>query len=324
MRFSELKTELSRSKDSLADLYIIRGEDEWLKAHALKGFKALVGTENLDFNFLVFDFEDSMSDVVEALNTQSFFDDFKVVAVKGVQDKLGEVDRIKLEKYLSAPNPDAVLLLICESTPPRIKSEAKVETIDCDHLQGLEMSAVIKEMLSSPPAREMDGDGERELIKRTLGDLNVISMEIEKLKAYSEERITLSDVCELTVPEIEFQIFELSSAVGNKEGERSLEVLDNLFKQGLKGVAILNMLYGQYRRMLHAELHKNHEDKELASLLKVKPGALYHLRRAGKNYTQQRLKKCVDYLHEMSYLVVQGKRNERTAVQDAVITLLNM
>ena len=84
------------------------------------------------------------------------------------------------------------------------------------------------------------------------------------------------------------------------------------------------MLYNQYRKMLHAELHKTDDAEALASMLEISSKALYHVRRVSKNYTQMRLKQAVDYLHGLQYSILSGKRLEHTAVHDAVLTLLNI
>lgn len=89
-------------------------------------------------------------------------------------------------------------------------------------------------------------------------------------------------------------------------------------------MTVLGLLYGHYRKMLHVELHKNTPDAALAEMLGVKPGALYHIRRISQNYTQMRLKKCVDFLHGLQFAVLTGKRTETGALHEAVLTLLNM
>ena len=149
-----------------------------------------------------------------------------------------------------------------------------------------------------------------------------ISCEVSKLKAYCDGDITRADVCEMTSAEPDVQIFQLSDAVGSGNAGRALEVLDALTGDGVRPMTVLNLLYGYYRRMLHAELHKGEPDADVAALL-GKPGALYHLRRVSGKYSQVRLKKCVDYLHELQFAVLTGKRSEGSAMHDAVLTLLS-
>ena len=75
--------------------------------------------------------------------------------------------------------------------------------------------------------------------------------------------------------------------------------------------------------MLHAELHKNEPDAAVAALLGVKPGALYHIRRVSGKYSQMKLKRAVDYLADLQFAVLTGKRLEGSAMHEAVLTLLN-
>ena len=75
--------------------------------------------------------------------------------------------------------------------------------------------------------------------------------------------------------------------------------------------------------MLHALLHKDEPDTAVAALLGVKPGALYHVRKVSGAYTQVKLKKCVDRLHELQCAVLTGKRAEESAMHEAVLTLMS-
>ena len=151
-----------------------------------------------------------------------------------------------------------------------------------------------------------------------------IVCEVTKLKAYSSGTITTADVEVLVTPDLEFALYELTSAVSEKQAEKALEIIDVFFKQGVKGYTLINMLYNQYRKMLHAELHKTDDAEVLAPMLEISSKQLYHVRRVSKNYTQMRLKQAVDYLHNLQHAILSGKRLENTAIHDAILTLLNI
>ena len=124
--------------------------------------------------------------------------------------------------------------------------------------------------------------------------------------------------------DIELQIYELANAVSEKNANKALEALDVFFKNCIRGVTIINRLYDKYRNMLHAELNKNLPNEEVAKLLGMKSGAVYFLRKVSSNYSQMRLKKCVDYLHSLQYDVLSGKRSDVSAIHEAILQLLNI
>ena len=146
--------------------------------------------------------------------------------------------------------------------------------------------------------------------------------ETNKLKAYANETITRADVEEMVVPDLDFQVYELSSAIAEKDGNEALKMLNLFFANGVRGVTILNLIYDRYRKMLHAELNKNKTNDEIGQMLGMKSGAVYYLRKTSIKYSQVRLKKCVDYLHKMQFDVLSGKRAEASALQEAVLQLL--
>ena len=149
-----------------------------------------------------------------------------------------------------------------------------------------------------------------------------IVSEITKLKSYSQGTITRQDVCDMVSADIDFQIYELANAVSEKNADKAIEVLDVFFKNGIRGVTIINRLYDKYRNMLHAELNKNMPNEELGKLLGMKSGAVYFLRKTSSNYSQVRLKKCVDYLHSLQCDILTGARNDVSAIHEAILQLL--
>lgn len=201
-------------------------------------------------------------------------------------------------------------------------SKYGIEYVDCAHLAPLEIANEVKKILDAEPVRKMDPAALTALINFTNSDMSRIVREVQKLKAYSNDVITEKDVEDMVVPESDYAGYLLSSAVSEKQADRALEILNALYGRGMKGISIVSMLYNHYRKMLHTTLYKG-DDKQLCTLLEVSDGQLYHLRRVAKNYTQVRLKKCVDYLHELYYAIISGRRADESALHDAILTLLN-
>jgi DNA polymerase III delta subunit len=328
MKYLELDKHLSSAcegKESFHSVYVVSGVDAYLRQSAVASFKSVLMPEYADFNLSVISVGSGMGAVLDSLTLYPVFDDKKVVIVPDVSDKLGEQDKGLLSKYLLDPNPTAILVLVEDGKNlADLVKEHKLQTVDCSKLDENSIGVIVDKILSEPPRKSIDSKALHALVEKTLGDMSRIVCEVTKLKSYSGDIITLADVEIMVSPDLEFALYELTSAVSEKQAEKALEILDVFFKQGVKGYTLINMLYNQYRKMLHAELHKTDDAEVLAPMLEISSKQLYHVRRVSKNYTQMRLKQAVDYLHNLQYAIVSGKRLEHTAVHDAVLTLLNI
>lgn len=327
MNYGELKGHIekaSRGEDgSFAPLYLITGEDHYLVSKAASLFSGIIGDGSRDFNFTKISADHGLQAFTDALNTFPFFEDHKIVIVPDLTDRPNEAEKAALESYLENPNPSSIGVAICSDDAAAALNKLKgAAAVDCSKIDDRTLEDEMDCILSKPPARTMSRDAIEELKRRTLSGMSRIAAELEKLKAYCESEITLDDVREIVTADTDYQIFELSNAVSEKKADKALMVLDNFLKTGVKPLTVLNLLYGQYRKMLHAELHKGDGEAELARLLGVNPKALYHVRRVSKNYTQIRLKNAADYLHALSCDVVSGRRQDISALHEAVLTLL--
>ncbi len=324
MKYGEFKQHINRvrgSEESLAPAYIVFGDDDYLKSSVIKAFKGLVDPEFADFNLSILSGEDEMSNAVDALYTFPMFDERKIVVID-IHDALGEEGKGILEKYLLSPSDTSTLVIDCDDDSAKSIKNKKVQSINCSRLDDSDLIAEISDIAKSFPMREIDKDAMNELILRTQGNMSRIATEMIKLKAYVDARITKKDVEDMVSADIDFQIYELANAVSEHNADKALQALDVFFKNGIRGVTIINRLYDKYRNMLHAELNKNLNNEDMAKLLGMKSGAVYYLRKTSSNYSQMRLKRCVDYLHNLQNDVLTGKRNDISAIHEAILGLL--
>lgn len=327
MKYTALRGHLDEARAggtaALSPCYVVYGDDAWLRQSAVGMFRALTDPEYASFNYTVMSASDGAEEAVFTLNTFPVFDRIRVTVVEDVTDKLSAADKAAYEKYISSPNPDAVLVLVCEDGAEKQASFEGAEKVDCSRLAEAEAAGIVAGMLKAEPERTMQRAALHELYTRTLGDMSRIACEIGKLKAYCDGEIKRDDVCAMTSAEPDYQIFRLSDAIGAGDKPAALRVLTALLDDGLRPMTVLNMLYAYYRRMLHAELRKDEPDAAVAALLGIKPGALYHVRRASGRYTQMKLKRCADHLHGLQYAVLTGRRSEESAMHEAVLTLIS-
>ena len=351
MKYIELKKHIAdclNGAKSFEPIYVVSGADAYLRGSAVSLFKGIVDPEYADFNLSVIPYGQGVSSAVDALSLFPVFDERKVVIIPDFPSKISEQDKGLILDYLSSYNPSAIFVIVYEEAESKNDSkdkpgqedkqdkasagktmanfvkESRLTLVDCSKLDESTVAVELEGILKEHPAKSIEPRALKALIEKTLGDMSRIVCEVRKLKSYSDNTITLQDVETMVAPDLEFAIYTFAGAVSEQQSEEALEIVDTFFKQGVKADTLITLLYGQYRKMLHAELNKNVDKKTLATLLGVSEGQVYHIRRVSQNYSQTRLKQIVDYLHNLQYAVRMGKRVDVTAVHDAVLTLLNI
>lgn len=340
MKYTELKQHIAKAMQSgFAPLYCVYGDDDCLCSKALKMFEGIVSLDYADFNLIKISDENDVDMAIDALSTFPMFDEYKVVilAVQNVvakskkkfsEDEGEAQSHVKdaIDEYMQSPNPTSVLVINCASKDVASAFKYKTaQTVDCSRLDEESLKREIVAIASAEPKMDIQPQAVSELILRTQSSMGRIESEMAKLKAYSSGVITYRDVCDMVVADTDYKMYEFANAVSQKNCEGALKVLNVLMENGLRGATILNLLYGKYREMLHASLNKDLSNDDLARLLGMsKSGAVYYLKQVASNYSQMRLKKSVDYLHALQYDVLMGKRNETSAVHEAVLQLITI
>lgn len=233
MKYGEFKQQFQTIKDggaSFAPVYIVSGDDEYLKDEVLALFKGIVDPEYADFNFSSVSGDGGMSEAIDSAYTFPVFDNRKVVLLS-LDSAPSESDKTVFEKYLSDPCETSVLVIDCDDEIAKAFKSKKAQGVSCSRLDDVEILSEIDELCKKTPQIKIDRDAAVELISRTQGSMARIAIEIAKLKSYSNGTITKIDVCEMVSADIDFQIYELANAVSEKNAAKALEVLDVFSKR---------------------------------------------------------------------------------------------
>lgn len=340
MKYIELANHINNilaGSESLCPLYLVGGDDDYLVANALKMFESMVSNEYQEFNLVRLFSEQDIDEAIDSLDTFPMFDDYKVV-ILSVQNPLAKKtkdaesdekeSRLKtlIDRYLQSPSPTSVFVIECENKEVMQSMRFKnAQIVDCQRLDDASLAREIEKLANEAPRCAIDTDAIKELSIRTQNSMGRVVNEMCKLKAYAETIITKQDVCDMVASDIDYKTYELANAVSLKNADSALAILNVFFENGLRGMTIINLLYGKYRELLHVALNKDMSNDELAKHLGLNSaGAVFYLKKASANYTQMKLKKSVDYLHNLQFDVLSGKRNENSAVHEAILNLLSL
>ena len=340
MKYRELKRyidDIVSSAKSFAGIYCIYGDDAYLRETAYGMLsKAIIEDEFRDMNIATFIPDDGIQNIFDSANELPFFGAYRIckVVLSALRNEDGQIDKKNskitnnfidaLSEYSKNINPATVLIVSFDNKDP-IKKMENIEYIDCTKLDMASLSLVIQEILDNEPTCQMDSDAKQALIERTSGDMTRISNEIPKLKAYTNgAKITLKDVEEQVFEDTEYAIYALSTAVALKQSDEALKILNVFLANGKNGFTILNSIYAQYRNMLHCSLHAKDTDEEIQNMLGISKGQVYYVRKNIKEYTQLRLKKSVDTIHNLQTAVLSGEKEANGALYEGVLSLLTI
>lgn len=268
-----------------------------------------------DFNFVKFDDENySMVAVINACEVLPMGDNYRVILVKNIE-KISENDKKLLISYLNNPSPSSILVFF--DFYGKLGSVKNVQTVDCNKFD--------KALLTNIVAREVErknkqisGEAIEKLIDYCGCSMTRIVSELDKLVYYDLDNplITAPLVEKMVTRDDEVVIYELTEALGQKNGDKAIKCLEKLKKEGIFG-----LITNHFRRLFFIAI-SNLPDNELANLLSVKEYAIKKQRAQVKNFSIKQLKKIYALLEEVDYLIKSGAMLQENALSYLILSIL--
>lgn len=260
-----------------------------------------------------------IENVIEDLDTYNFLVSSKIIVCDNAYFLTSTKPKItishnmeSLEKYISNPNPDNVLIFICDGFEKKNKLSSKIMSV--------------AKIIEKPEANTID-----DMIKLRLEDYNMdfrttkylinycnsnnerILNEIDKLKmyVYPNKDITIDDINEVVIKLNEADIFKFIDNAVTKNRQGAIKLYKELLENGEDVSKLIVMLADQYRLILQCiSLMSKGMDKDyISSTLKVHP---YKAKLAIEKSYQHDAKILHSYLSKLSeidLLIKSGKGN---------------
>ena len=296
-----LKTLKQRLNSGFKNVYLFAGEDYELYSRGLSMILKRVNMTLPDFNYAKFDDENfSMKAIVDSCEVLPMGDEKRVVLVKNVQ-KVGEGDKKILLEYLKKPC-DSTILVIFDLFDKFGFAKEHSEFVDCKRFDtNTAVGVVVNEFAKRN--KKISEEAVRTLLDYCNGYLTRVMSEIDKLVYYdiSDNLVTRKMVDDLVVKDNEVVVFELTEALGMKNGDKALKILEILKKEQ----GILGLITNHFRRLFFISISAL-DDKALASLLGVKEYAITKQRNQVKNFSKMQLKKIYAILEEVDFGIKSG------------------
>lgn len=304
-------------------IYLLIGETSFLLNNKIKEIKDL----NLidDFNFLRFDaFEEEMDDILQELNTVSFFSDKKLIVIRNANDlkRFKKEDIDNLEKYLKKPNPD-VILIFTNSKEIEDKQIQKILDKYCykEKLLSIKSEDLPNYILNrfSVDNYIIENNAINALVDRTELNQDLLEIEITKLKTYKlkDKIIKEEDVINLVPRTLEDNIFHFSQMFLRNEVNKYMQMYSDLISSKITPLTILNHLFNNINLILQVKilLNERYTQNMISEKLLISSGRTYYLIKDAKTQSIKFLENIVKELATLDLNIKLGLQDERIGLE---------
>ncbi len=320
MLFENLKSSL---KEKIEKIYLISGTDEYLCERAYKLIIDACKINILDMNIVEYKSGNvDWKDVVNALEILPIMDDKKVVYVDA-SIKVGKFENVaEIEKYSKSPS-DSSVLVVRMGDDTKINLNGAV-AVDCNKLSEKFVTGFVVKQLAGVN-KTINATACAKLIEYTASNLSRINMEIPKIVSYVGDKTNIDDAdIENVVTKVyEYQIFELTEALGKLQKEKVFNIIETLKQKKQNEKMFLPLIYAHFRRLMHIALNPTMSKKQLAEYLNVKEFAITKASQQIGYFTKKRLKEINDWCGELDYQTKNGIIDAGNGIDILILKILN-
>ncbi len=231
---------MSSELAGLKPVYLIYGAEELLLEQAVNRLRAkLSGATDADmeFNLDVFDGENAeASQVIAAANTLPFMSERRLVILRNA-DKMATDGLNQIADYAGNPNPDTSLVLVATKIAKNMRVYKAIDALggaaEYKAPAKRDYPRTVVDMFAAR-GRKLGLEGAEVLVRAVGYDLRRLSVEIEKVIAFTGEERTLSrhDVEQVMSTTAPTSVFDFLDAIGSRDCRSALKLLANLLGEG--------------------------------------------------------------------------------------------
>ncbi len=311
-----MRTLKERLSKEIKNTYLITGDDFYLFEKAKSMIINACGVQMTDFNICYFDDDNfSAKAFTDSCEVFPIGDMYRVIVLKGIT-KLSEGDKKEILRYLS--NPVSSTVVIIQDFFGKfdfVKKEA--ELVDAKRMdKSLLVKIIVNDLLKQ--GKKISAEAVDTLIDACNGYLTKIQNEMMKIVYYStDELITKAVVDAVVIKDAEYTVFELTDALGKKDGDKAMKLLSLMEKEQ----GVLSLISNHFRRMFFIGI-SDMTNSELASYLGVKEYAIVKARGQIKEFSKNQLRKINQLIEEIDYSIKSGAMQATNALYYLVFNIL--
>ena len=333
----QLKKQLSGG--TTAPIYVIFGNDGYLKRRYVQKISKMTAEQDDIFNYASFDADCSLQDVYDALYQLPMMAEKKCVVLCDYDfEHCAKADFEKLCGLLADPSDTAVFVLWFDNLEVEPKKNAKFKKIVavteksggfavvCDHRRPPELIKMLTEGVLKRGCT-FEAGAAKYLVETAGNDIDILTHELEKLCHYRPGGIIgKSEIDALCIRTIEASVYHLSNMIFSRNAAGAMNMLDELFFMRLEPMAIFYTVSAVYIDLFRVYLCKK-EGKPLSELAEAfgYKGKEFVLERAAQNLRRldfNGLCRSFEILTDADRKLKSFGANERVVLEQAVMQLI--
>lgn len=284
-------------------VYLLYGEDEYLRNEYLKKIKKAFGEVQLGINYVQID-ENNVFNIISDIETPAFGFSSKLIIAKntGLFKKKNALSETVAE-YLKSANLDGVELVFIELEPEKNSLYNAISKIgEVKEFKEQKLPQLITKVKSIAKAYNVNimENTASYFIECVGTNMSDIINELRKLIEYAGNGGTIvkEDIDALSIKKSESIIFDLTDNLGRKKIAEAIEVLHNLVYAKEPIQRILIMLYNHFKKLYIIKL-ATEENKNVAQSLKLKPNQAFLVNKyqtQAKYFSKEELRSLLEEL----------------------------
>lgn len=290
-------------------IYLLYGTQNYLinkKINELTKDKEDYEIEKLDLE------NTSVKNIIDSASTYSLFSNNKTLIIYNsyifsATKKVAENDLKLLEQYIENPNKYTTLIFVVDKIDSRKKIVSSFKKY-CSVLEFDEVTNINKLVEEMFRPYKISNSQINSLINRAGNDLYNLENEINKLKTYKNDDFTITDtdIENLTIKNINTDIFCLIDNIINKNKDAALESYYEMLKMGEEPIKIIVILANQFRLMYQVKelSKKGYRVFDIMDILEQKQYPIKKAIEKGYKYDSNIL---LEYLYKLSDLDINIK-----------------
>lgn len=328
-----------KKADEAEPLYFVYGDEAYLLDQAVEAIVETAAPEGTnDFNFDKFRGTDATAEQIrESAEMLPMMVDRRVVLVRDLQEMAqSEID--ELEEYFEDPAPTTCLVLHAhredasdldfrKGSLQTLKREAT--TCEFESLYDRDAESVV-----SKHARKRGLDLSRSakayLVDAVGTDIATLDQALDKIDLYLGEaddegarRVGADDLQEVVAETRVRNVFDLTDAVGDRQFETALSILDRMLLAGKSPLRILHMIARHFRIVdrIHDPDYRGLDARKLARKLNVPHFFLDDYRRHARTFGPDDAAEIRDHIARVDRRLKSTGLSERTVLEDLLYAI---
>lgn len=307
----------------LNSIYLLYGEEQYLIEMTVNKIKKKFGEKILGINYILID-ETNIDDLISNLEMPAFGYDKKLIIVKNSglfkkdgRKKSGSPIQEKVSEYIKNNYElieESVILVFIDQEADKniVYEEISKNGIICkiEELKPFQLVKKLKQICSLYKVN-VDDVTLNYLIETSGTSLQNLINEIRKLIEYAGEngKITIDDVNNLSIKQMESVIFELTDNLAIRKIDKALEIFDNLIYQKEPVQKILITLYNHFKKLYLCAIAIE-KNKDIVFSLSLKPNQTFLVtkyKNQVSHFKKTELKDILNAFIELDYNSKNGK-----------------